>query len=71
MRMRPFHTVITAILLIAALLVTGMASAEKTIVVTFTGDVTLGGLDSDRKMPDSFENVEKEKGSKYFFATSI
>lgn len=68
MRMRPFRTVITAILLIAALLVTGMASAEKTIVVTFTGDVTLGGLDSDRKMPDSFENVEKEKGSKYFFA---
>jgi len=52
------------------LLLTGARSvlAEKTVLLTFTGDVTLGGKDDERSSPDSFDNVAKEKGYDYFFA---
>ena len=68
MHMKSLRTLVTAILLVAALLVSGMASAEKTIVLTFTGDVTLGGPDNETNNPDSFESTAKEKGYDYFFA---
>lgn len=68
MRKSAFRHCITVILAIAVLLITGTASAEKTILVTFTGDVTLGGLDSEQNSPESFDSYAKEKGYDYFFS---
>ena len=39
-----------AVLALAALLSSGIASAEKTVLLTFTGDVTLGGKDEGRNL---------------------
>ena len=68
MRKSAFRHCMTVILAIAVLLITGTASAEKTILVTFTGDVTLGGLDNEQNSPESFDSYAKEKGYDYFFS---
>ena len=57
----------TAAILILAVLLSGSALAEKTIVLTFTGDVTLGGRDDERRLPDSFDSIAASKGYDYFF----
>ena len=46
----------------------GSAFAEKTIQLTFTGDVTLGGKNEGRNRPESFESYAKDKGYDWFFA---
>ena len=58
------------LVLLAALLLgtAGSAFAEKTIRLTFTGDVTLGGKNEGRNRPESFESYAKEKGYDWFFA---
>lgn len=66
MRLKCYRA-LTAILVLI-LLISGCASAEKTIVLTFTGDVTLGGKDEGRNLDTSFESVAKAKGDDYFFA---
>ena len=68
--MRPTHFRHLCALLLALvmMLAAGSSLAEKTITLTFTGDVTLGGKDDERNYPDCFDNVAKEKGYDYFFA---
>lgn len=63
-----FRLICIAAVIAAVLLFAGMASAEKTILLTFAGDVTLGGKDEERNGPDSFDSVAKAKGYDYFFA---
>ncbi|MBR5345530.1 MAG: CapA family protein [Clostridia bacterium] len=58
-------------LLCAALcliLVSGVALAEKTILLTFTGDCTLGGEESTRSWETSFDSVAAAKGWGCFFS---
>ncbi len=66
MRLSNYQILIS--ILVFILLVSGCAAAEKTIVLTFTGDVTLGGKDEGRSLDTSFESVAKAKGDDYFFA---
>ena len=66
MRLRNYRILVS--ILVFMLLVSGCAAAEKTIVLTFTGDVTLGGKDEGRSLDTSFESVAKAKGDDYFFA---
>ena len=68
MHMRAFRTLITVILAIAVCLSAGTVSAEKTVLLTFTGDVTLGCPDSERKKAESFDSVAAAKGYDYFFS---
>ena len=68
MRLKVIKQLVTMILAAAVLLGLGIAFAEKTVLITFTGDVTLGCKDDERKYADSFESVAKEKGYDYFFA---
>lgn len=56
------------IALMCAMLACSTALADKTIRLTFTGDVTLGSEELKRKQPTSFDNVAAEKGYDYFFA---
>ena len=51
-----------------SLALTGAALADKTITLTFTGDVTLGGEDYLKNDPASFASVYAEKGPEYFLA---
>ena len=46
----------------------GCARGEKTIVLTFTGDCTIGSTEQKRNLPDSFDTVVKEKGYAWPFA---
>ena len=57
-------------LLLALLLVlsAGCACAEKTVLMTFTGDCTLGSEELTRAKPDSFDTFAAEKGYDYFLA---
>ena len=68
MRSRVFRLFCLAAVMIAALLAAGAAAAEKTVLLTFAGDVTLGGLDKERNNADSFDGLAKSKGYDYFFA---
>ena len=42
--------------------------AEKTILMTFTGDCTLGSEEINRKKPDSFDSCMEKNGYDYCFA---
>ncbi len=53
-------------LLAVAWLITGAAQAEKTVTITFTGDITLGGEDYLRTAEDSFASVYEREGTSYF-----
>ena len=68
--MHPKHNrLIPMIFLVCALLlISGLAKAEKTIVLTFTGDCTLGSEESTRAKEDSFDSLAAAKGYDYFFA---
>lgn len=54
-------------LLLILLLVATCAHAEKTITLTFTGDVTLGGQDYGRGKEGTFDHYADTKGHAYFF----
>ena len=41
--------------------------ADRTVTVTFTGDVTLGSEEIKKNQPGSFNSYAKEKGYDYFF----
>ena len=68
MRGKLFRSLFLVFLAAVMLLVSGYAAAEKTILLTFTGDVTLGGKDEGRNRPESFESYAKDKGYDWFFA---
>ena len=56
------------VLLCFALLMPAFALADKTVTITFTGDVTLGSEEKKRANAASFDSVAAEKGYDYFFA---
>ena len=56
------------ILLCIALLLPAFALADKTVTITFTGDVTLGSEEKKRANAASFDSVAAEQGYDYFFA---
>ena len=68
MRLKRFRSLIALLLLLTCLAEAGFAAAEKTVLLTFTGDVTLGGKDDERGYEECFDNVAAKKGYDYFFA---
>ena len=59
-----------ALACLAALLILAggtAARAETRITLSFTGDVTLGGVERGRSNPESFDSYAAEKGYAYFF----
>ncbi len=57
-----------SVLLACLLLLCATASADKSILLTFTGDCTIGSEESKRKEPDSFVSVVSREGYSYPFA---
>lgn len=55
-------------LLLCLLLLCSTAAAETTLNLTFTGDVTLGGEESQKNKPTSFVKYAEKEGYDYFFA---
>jgi len=53
--------------LLLLILLLGSARADKTILLTFTGDCTLGSEEKTREEPTSFDSVLAEKGTGWFF----
>ena len=68
MCVKRIRRLLAALLLLACLCEAGLAAAEKNILLTFTGDVTLGGKDDERGYDDCFDAVAAAKGYDYFFA---
>ena len=66
--MRSIRQLFALLLILPLLAVSAAASGEKTVLMTFTGDVTLGGQEKTRGLPDSFDSVAREEGYDYFFA---
>lgn len=60
--------VLLLLMLIGAFLFSVSASAEKSILLTFTGDCTIGSEELKRDEPDSFVSVVKKEGYAYPFA---
>ena len=56
------------LLLVLAVFLHSAGLAEKTILMTFTGDCTLGSEENKRGNPNSFDSYANEKGYDYFFA---
>lgn len=56
------------LLIIGVLLTAVCAEAEKTILLTFTGDCTLGSEEATRPREDSFDSLAAKNGYDYFFA---
>ena len=54
------------ILLTVLLLLPALALADKTITITFTGDITLGGEERLESDPASFASVYEKNGPEYF-----
>ena len=55
-------------MLLICMLLVPTALADKTINLTFTGDVTLGSEEAKRKQATSFVSVAEKEGYAYFFA---
>ena len=55
-------------LLLALCLPLMFAQAEKSVTITFTGDVTLGSEEAKRSKEWSFDSVAQREGYDYFFA---
>ena len=53
-------------LLLIFLLLPAVSLADKTITITFTGDITLGGEDRLKDEPTSFASVYEKEGPEYF-----
>ena len=62
------RAVCAILLIMSMLLATGFAAAEKTILLTFTGDCTIGSEERTRAREDSFDTIAAAKGYDYFFA---
>ena len=56
------------LLLLLLLLLPAVAMADKTVTITFAGDVTLGGEDYLRDDPASFASVYAANGPEYFLS---
>lgn len=61
---RTLSLLICGIMILAA----GNAAAEKTVLMTFTGDCTIGSEEATRAKPDSFDTFVTKKGYDYFLA---
>lgn len=55
------------LMLIVALTISASATGEKTVVLTFTGDCTIGGTEQTRGASDSFDTVVEREGYDYPF----
>ena len=67
MIMRHFRPVALMLLIIILLTASVTAGAEKSIVLTFTGDCTLGSEETTRARDDSFDSLASRRGYDYFF----
>ncbi|MGN0746913.1 MAG: CapA family protein, partial [Aristaeellaceae bacterium] len=56
------------LLLCLMLLAPTAALADKTVTITFTGDVTLGSEEKKRTKDYSFDTMAANQGYEYFFA---
>ena len=56
------------LMIIAILLTSGYAGAEKSVLLTFTGDCTLGSEERTRDLDGSFDKLAAKYGYDYFFA---
>lgn len=56
------------LLLLCLMLLAPAALAEKTVTLTFTGDVTLGSEEAKRRYAYSLDSVAAAEGYEYFFA---
>ena len=68
MKMRKPKIALMFLLIIGILLTAVCAEAEKTILLTFTGDCTLGSEEATRPREDSFDSLAAKNGYDYFFA---
>ena len=60
--------IIPFLLTLAIMFTAGYAGAEKSILLTFTGDCTLGSEERTRDLDGSFDQLASKKGYDYFFA---
>ena len=67
MMSRLTRTICSLLLTISVLLTAAGAAADKTVLITFTGDCTIGGQEKTRALPDSFDTTVSEQGYDYFF----
>ena len=66
--MKRLRTVLLILLVLSVVMASGCAAAEKSILLTFTGDCTLGSEEATRPREDSFDSLAAAKGYDYFFA---
>ncbi|MCR5565713.1 MAG: CapA family protein [Clostridiales bacterium] len=66
-RKRPGYALLL-LLLLTAVFVSGHAKAETSVLLTFTGDCTLGSEESKKGLDTSLVSTVKTKGYDYFFA---
>ena len=67
MMSRLTRTICSLLLTMSVLLTAAGAAADKTVLITFTGDCTIGGQEKTRALPDSFDTTVSEQGYDYFF----
>ena len=68
MNKKLFRSFCLSLLTIILLLASCCAAAEKSILLTFTGDCTLGSEEKIRELDNSLDSFAKKKGYGYFFA---
>ncbi len=69
MKMKHSMSAVLFLLLLSLLLsAAGTAGAEKSVLLTFTGDCTLGSEEKIREQETSFDTFANKKGYDYFFA---
>ena len=61
------RSVCLILLVLSVVISSGCAAAEKSILLTFTGDCTLGSEEATRPREDSFDSLAASKGLDYFF----
>ena len=66
MSVSPFFRFFTCLILVL-LLSAGTAMGEKTVLLTFTGDCTIGCTELTRGLPDSFDSIIDREGYEYPF----
>ena len=68
MKTKSFPALLLLLLLVVQLLCPSPVSAEKSILLTFTGDCTIGSEEGKRREQDSFVSVIRKEGYAYPFA---
>ena len=68
MKHRKIRAILALLTLLPLLAACFGAQAEKTLLLTFTGDCTLGGQEKTRQLPDSFDTIAAQEGYAYFLA---